>query len=80
MYVFRCGGPAKRETDTMDTFLDSSWYFLRYLDTHNQTLPASREAAEFGMPVDLYIGGVEHGELYFIEGRMPKCSICFFIQ
>lgn len=46
----------------MDTFVDSSWYFLRYLDPNNTSLPVSRQAADSGMPVDLYIGGVEHGK------------------
>lgn len=64
-----CGAPARRETDTMDTFTCSSWYYLRYTDPHNTELPFSREAVNRFMPVDNYIGGIEHAILHLLYSR-----------
>jgi leucyl-tRNA synthetase len=72
----KCGGPARRETDTMDTFIDSSWYFYRYTDAHNNHAPFDKEKVRYWFQIDQYIGGVEHAILHLIYSRF-FCKVMY---
>lgn len=72
----KCGANAERETDTMDTFVDSSWYYLRFLDAKNNVKICNKQLADFWMPVDIYIGGIQHAIMHLLYARFIMRTLC----
>ena len=72
----KCQGPALREVDTLDTFIDSSWYFLRFLDNQNTDQLCREELLRKWMPVDIYVGGIEHAIMHLLYARFVHKFIC----